>query len=183
MSVTVRRTAAVFAGVVPPPGEESLAEAAGEALARAGYGIRHGGYNGMMEAVARGAARHGAQVVAVTLAGRPDWGPLNPYVMHAVHAARMGNRLHAYLDDADLVIAMGGGVGTLHELTAALYYATAIRPLPVRLLGPTAARLDAFLRDQGWLVETPTRPLGFLRVLPDAQALHTDLADLTGGMR
>ncbi|WP_260867689.1 LOG family protein [Streptomyces sp. SAJ15] len=51
----------------------------------------------------------------------------------------MGARLHAYLDDANLVVAMGGGVGTLHELTAALYYATTIRPLPVRLLGPPRA--------------------------------------------
>jgi hypothetical protein len=90
----------------------------------------------------------------------------------------MGERLHAYLDHADLVVAMGGGVGTLHELTAALYYATAIRTLPVRLLGPTAAQLGDFLREQRWLVETPTRPLGFLRTVPDVPALAADLEEL-----
>ncbi|MFI5774520.1 LOG family protein [Streptomyces sp. NPDC051658] len=112
-------TAALFAGVVPPDGEEPLAEAAGAALARAGYALKHGGYNGLMEAAARGAARHGAPVTAVTLADRPDWGALNPHVTTTVYAPTVGARLHAYLDDADLVVAMGGGVGTLHELTAA----------------------------------------------------------------
>ncbi|MDX6346699.1 MAG: hypothetical protein QOF84_1489 [Streptomyces sp.] len=107
--------AALFAGVVPPAGEEALAEAVGEALARAGYGLRHGGYNGLREAAARGAARHRVPVTAVTLADRPDWGAFNPHVTDAVYAPTMGARLHAYLDDADLVVAMGGGVGTLHE--------------------------------------------------------------------
>ncbi|MFF0133693.1 LOG family protein [Streptomyces mirabilis] len=175
------RTAALFAGVVPPDGEEPLAEAAGAALARAGYSLKHGGYNGLMEAAARGAARHGAPVTAVTLADRPDWGAFNSHVTTTVYAPTMGARLHAYLDGADLVVAMGGGVGTLHELTAALYYATTIRPLPVRLLGPTASRLSAFLRAEGWLTESPTRPLGFLRELPDAEALDADLKTLDAG--
>ena len=172
------RTAALFAGVIAPPGELDLAEAAGRALARAGYRLRHGGYNGLMEAAARGAASEHGQVTAVTLAGRGDWGPLNGYVADTVYASTMGERLHAYLDDADLVVAMGGGVGTLHELTAALYYATTIRTLPVRLLGPSAARLGEFLREQRWLIETPTRPLAFLRTLPDAPALVDDLEQL-----
>lgn len=179
------RTVAFFAGVVPPAGEEELAEAAGAALAEAGYALRHGGYNGLMEAVARGAVRHQGPVTAVTLAGRPDWGPFNPHVTDTVYAPTMGARLHAYLDDTDLVIAMGGGVGTLHELTAALYYATTIRTVPVRLLGPTAGRLGDFLKTERWLTQTPTRPLDFLRALADAPALTADLADLAdlGGVR
>lgn len=175
-------TVAFFAGVLPPAGEEPLAEAAGAALARAGYALRHGGYNGLMEAAARGAARHGVPVTAVTLAERPDWGAFNAHVTDTVHAPTMGARLHAYLDDADLVIAMGGGVGTLHEVTAALYYATTIRPVPVRLLGPTAVRLGDYLRAAGWLIQTPTRPLGFLRDLPDITALESDLVHLSAGV-
>ncbi|GHE51290.1 SLOG cluster 4 domain-containing protein [Streptomyces capitiformicae] len=176
-------TVALFAGVVPPDGEEPLAEEAGAALARAGYALKHGGYNGLMEAAARGAARHGVPVTAVTLADRPDWGALNPHVTTTVHAPTLGARLHAYLDDADLVVAMGGGVGTLHELTAALYYATTIRPLPVRLLGPTACRLSTFLKAEGWLTESPTRPMGFLRELLDIEALDADLKSLPGAGR
>ncbi|WP_169793059.1 LOG family protein, partial [Streptomyces albus] len=145
-------------------------------LARAGYRIVHGGYNGVMEAAARGAAAHGAEITALTLAGRPEWGPLNPFVTHARYASTMGERLHAYLDEADLVVAIGGGVGTLHEITAALYYATAVRTLPVRLLGRRACALAQTLRRDQWLVETPTRPLGFLRELPSAAALERDLS-------
>ncbi|MGX1727983.1 SLOG cluster 4 domain-containing protein [Streptomyces diastaticus] len=179
MTTTIHRPAvALFAGVVPPEGEEPLAERAGTALAKAGYALMHGGYNGLMEAAARGAARGGAPVTAITLADRPDWGPLNSHVTTTRYASTMGERLHGYLDHADLVVAMGGGVGTLHELSAALYYATAIRPVPVRLLGPTACRLSAFLRSEGWLTQTPTRPLGFLRELPDAEALIADLETL-----
>ncbi|MEU1500539.1 LOG family protein [Streptomyces sp. NPDC005732] len=178
---TPQRTVALFAGVVPLDGEAVLAESAGAVLARAGYALRHGGYNGLMEAAARGAVRHGVPVTAVTLADRPDWGALNAHVTTTVYAPTMGARLHAYLDDADLVVAMGGGVGTLHELTAAVYYATAIRSLPVRLLGPTACRLSAFLRAEGWLTESPTRPLDFLRELPDAEALTADLEVLAAG--
>jgi len=120
-----------FAGVVPPASEEPLAEAAGAVLVQAGYALRYGGCNGLMEAAARGATRHGVPVTAITLTNRPDWGELNPFVTTTVYVLTMGERLHAYLDDADLVVAMGGGVGTLHELTAALYYATTIRSLPV----------------------------------------------------
>lgn len=174
------RNAVLFAGVIAPPGELELAEAAGGALARAGYRLRHGGYNGLMEAAARGAAQENGQVTAITLAGREDWGPLNGYVTETVYASTMGERLHTYLDDADLIVAMGGGVGTLHEVTAAFYYATAIRTVPVWLLGPTAVRLGEFLREQRWLVETPTRPLGFLRSVPDARVLADGLAELAG---
>ncbi|MFD5935540.1 MULTISPECIES: LOG family protein [unclassified Streptomyces] len=175
------RTVALFAGVVARPGEDSLALAAGDALGAAGYGLRHGGYNGLMEAAAQGAARHGVPVTAITLADRPEWGPFNRHVTDVVYAPTMGERLHAYLNDVDLVVVMGGGVGTLHEATAALYYATTIRPVPVRLLGPAARRLGAFLRAEQWLVEGPTRPLEFLADLPDVAALEKDLAHLTSG--
>ncbi|MFJ8677329.1 LOG family protein [Streptomyces sp. NPDC093589] len=177
---TLARTAVMFAGVVARPGDDGLARAAGDALGAAGYRLRHGGYNGLMEAAAQGAARHSVPITAVTLVDR-DWGPFNPHVTDVVYAQTMGERLHAYLDDADIVYVMGGGVGTLHEATAALYYATTVRPVPVRLLGPAACRLGAFLRAQEWLVEGPTRPLNFLANLPDATALLKDLADQPSG--
>ncbi|MFI8008432.1 hypothetical protein [Streptomyces sp. NPDC086010] len=54
--------------------------------------------------------------------------------------------------------------------------------MPIRLLGPAACRLGAFLREQEWLVEGPTdRPLDFLADLPDVVALVKDLADQPSG--
>lgn len=167
------RRAVFFGGVVPPSAaEEHLAEQIGILLADHGFTLVHGGYNGLMEASARGAAARGGRICAVTLEGkRQEWGGFNSYVAQAVHLSSLGERLDHYFEKADLVVAMGGGVGTLHELTAALYYAANIRPIPVLIAGPTALRLLAFLRQEKWLFESPTRPLGFLTEITDAEAL------------
>ncbi|MFF0293028.1 LOG family protein [Kitasatospora sp. NPDC004614] len=173
-------TAVFFGGVVPASGEEELlAEEIGRSVGDAGYQLLHGGYNGLMEAAARGAAGRDAFVTGVTLAGKhEEWGAFNPHTTVSVHLPDLGARLIHYLEHADLIVAMGGGVGTLHELTAALYYATTIRPVPVCLAGPTALRLLAFLREEKWLFETPTRPLGFLRTADTAEDFRALLGAL-----
>ncbi|MFC9395020.1 LOG family protein [Streptomyces sp. NPDC057027] len=173
-------TAVFFGGVRPASSEEEkLAEEIGQALAQAGYQLLHGGYNGLMEAAARGASSEGALVTAVTLIDKHDeWGAFNPHTTTSVHLPDLGARLNHYLDHADLVVAMGGGIGTLHELTAAVYYATTIRPVPVFLVGPAALRLLAFLCEEKWLYETPTRPLGFLHTAESADAFRDRLATL-----
>ncbi|WP_150133988.1 LOG family protein [Streptomyces hyaluromycini] len=173
-------TAVFFGGVRPASGEEErLAEEIGRALAQAGYALLHGGYNGLMEAAARGASSEGALVTAVTLISKHDeWGAFNPHATTSVHLPDLGTRLNHYLDHAQLVVAMGGGVGTLHELTAAIYYATTIRSVSICLAGPAALRLLAFLREEKWLYETPTRPLGFLSTADSADAFRTRLATL-----
>jgi uncharacterized protein (TIGR00725 family) len=174
------RTAVFFGGVVPASlDEERLAEAVGTALAAEGFALAHGGYNGLMEAAARGAAAKGGRICAVTLSGkRAEWGPFNPHVTEAVHLGSLGARLDHYLGAADLVVAMGGGVGTLHELTAAIHYAGSIRPVPVWLVGPTALLLLAFLRREKWLFESPTRPLDFLTPIASATQFATQLRNL-----
>ncbi|MFE5709655.1 LOG family protein [Streptomyces sp. NPDC056501] len=174
------RTAVFFGGVRPASAEdEKLAKEIGQALAQAGYQLLHGGYNGLMEAAARGASSEGAPITAVTLVDKHDeWGAFNPYATASVHLPDLGARLNHYLDRADLVVAMGGGIGTLHELTAAVYYATTIRPVPVFLAGAAALCLLAFLREEKWLYETPTRPLGFLHTTESADAIRTHIAAL-----
>lgn len=170
-----------FGGVVPASAEEEhLAEEIGTALAGAGFTLLHGGYNGLMEAAACGAAAAGGKVVAVTLEGKhAEWGDFNPHVTAAVHLPDLGARLNHYLHHADLVVAMGGGIGTLHELTAALYYAGTIRSVPVWAVGRTATTLLGFLRREMWLFETPTRPLGFLTPIASASVFAIELAHLS----
>ncbi|MGH8902510.1 MAG: orotate phosphoribosyltransferase [Egibacteraceae bacterium] len=90
----------------------------------------------------------------------------------------MGLRLRHLVERADLIVAMGGGVGSLHELTAALWYAGNVRAVPVVLLGRTADRLQAFLRRDRWLYESPTRPLDFLHSVRTGSELAALLADL-----
>lgn len=168
-------TATFFGGVVrSSPADARLAHDIGHVLGQAGFSLRHGGYNGLMEDAARGAAAAGAEVFAVTLAG-VEWGGFNDSVTTSVHLDTMGQRLHHFLDDTDLVVAMGGGVGTLHELTAALWYAGNVREVPVWLAGAAALRLVRFLREDRWLFESPTRPLGFLREISDLVMFRSEL--------
>ncbi|MGH4021952.1 MAG: LOG family protein [Pseudonocardiaceae bacterium] len=174
-SAASRGTASFFGGVVPASGdEERLAYGIGMQLAGSGMTLLHGGYNGLMEQAARGAASAGGHVVAVTLTG-VDWGAFNPHVSEVLRLPTMGERIHRFLDHTDLVVAMGGGVGTLHELTAAVWYAGNIRPIPVWLAGRTAMRLSAFLKAERWLFESPTRPLGFLQEIPDMATFEREL--------
>jgi uncharacterized protein (TIGR00725 family) len=176
------RTASFFGGVVPASEEEgTLANDVGRELAAAGFVLQHGGYNGLMEAAAGGASAAGGEVVAVTLSG-VEWGEYNPYVSRVIRVQKMGDRLHQFLDEADAVVAMGGGVGTLHEITAALWYSGNVRPVPVWLVGQTAMRLGAFLRSERWLFESPTRSLGFLSEVSDSTELRQALSDLTSDL-
>ena len=173
------RTATFFGGVVrSAPADGALARGVGLALGQAGFRLRHGGYNGLMEDAAGGAASAGADVIAITLAG-VDWGPFNESVTEALHLPTLGSRLDRFLDGTDLVVAMGGGVGTLHELTAAIWYAGNVREVPILLAGRTALRLAAFLRGDRWLFETPTRPLGFLHTAVDLEEFTRTLAVLS----
>ncbi|MFD5696516.1 SLOG cluster 4 domain-containing protein [Streptomyces lasiicapitis] len=175
-------TAVFFGGVVPASAdEERLAEEIGKALGAAGFALLHGGYNGLMEAAARGAAAQGGKVTAVTLAAKHDeWGDFNPHVSEAIRCKTLGSRLNHYFDRADLIVAMGGGVGTLHELTSAIYYAGNVRRVPVWIAGASALGLLAFLKREKWLFETPTRPLDFLTPVMSSAAFAGRLHRLNG---
>ncbi len=165
------RSAVFFGGCVPvSPDEEHLAHDIGVLLAEHGFTLRHGGYNGLMEHAAKGAAEHGAPVVAISIQDMP-WGAFNPHVTDTILLPSMGERMHTFLDCADVIVAMAGGVGTLHELTAALWYASNIREVPVVIAGATAQRLTAFLHAERWIYASPTRPLGFLHEIDNAADL------------
>lgn len=67
-SSSKRKIVAVFGGGAPRPGSAAYAEAErlGHTLARAGYTVLNGGYNGTMEAVCRSASQAGGHVIVVT---------------------------------------------------------------------------------------------------------------------
>ncbi|HET8569321.1 MAG TPA: TIGR00725 family protein [Candidatus Limnocylindria bacterium] len=100
-----------------PPAALDAAEEVGRLLARAGAVVVSGGLSGVMEAVSRGAKSAGGIVVGI-LPGY-DKADANPYVDIAITTGMGFMRDVLNVRAADAVVMIGGGVGTLHELTVA----------------------------------------------------------------
>jgi uncharacterized protein (TIGR00730 family) len=119
----------------------------GGLLARAGYTVLSGGYNGSMAAVSRGAREAGGRVIGVTCAVF-DPLPPNPWLTEELKAPTMLARLETMLDRSDGFVAVRGGIGTLSEVTLAwsLLQTRALRGKPLVLLGAGwQPVMDAFL--------------------------------------
>lgn len=100
------------------PRHESLAEETGRLIARAGYILVCGGLSGVMEAACRGAKSAGGQTIGI-LPGT-DPAEANPFVDLAIPTG-MGQGRNAIIAlTSHVVIAIGGGFGTLAEIGHAL---------------------------------------------------------------
>jgi len=108
----------------------------GEVLAEEGFGLACGGYQGGMEALAKGAKAKGGLVVGVTAPALfPERKAPNPLVDLELPAATLPERMGRLLDLGAGYLALPGGVGTLAELLLAwnlLYLRRGLgRPLAV----------------------------------------------------
>ncbi len=108
----------------------------GQVLARAGYAVLNGGYNGSMAAVSRGAAEAGGRVIGITCAVF-DPLPANPWLTEEIKTATILERLTVMLDRSDGFVAVRGGIGTLAEvtLTWSLLQTRSLAGKPLVLLG------------------------------------------------
>lgn len=128
----------IFGSSQPRRGDE-LYEASlemGALLGRAGFDVMTGGYTGVMEAASRGAGRNGAHVVGITMGRFED--RVNRYVKDEIRTANFYERFHWLVDRADGYVAMGGGIGTLAEVTFT-WQELQLRMVPKRplvLVGP-----------------------------------------------
>ncbi len=93
----------------------AVADALGEQLARAGYAVMNGGYQGAMEAVSDGARRAGGPVIGVTTA-LFNHRPPNPHLTHREDTRTLLERLDYLVHVASGFIALEGSIGTLAEL-------------------------------------------------------------------
>lgn len=98
----------------------SLGVETGRRLAEQGYAVATGGYEGLMEAVCRGAADAGGSTVGVTaptvFPGRTG---ANEWVRHEIPAESLIHRLELLTSIASGFIALPGSLGTLAELVLA----------------------------------------------------------------
>jgi len=86
----------------------------GRRLAEAGFTVMTGGYAGSMEAVSRGAAEAGGEVIGLPVRRWPDLQP-NRWVTRTIWVDSFVGRLPVLASCAALV-AVDGGIGTLAEL-------------------------------------------------------------------
>jgi uncharacterized protein (TIGR00725 family) len=94
--------------------EQALAEEVGRLVAREGATLVCGGMGGVMEAAARGAKEAGGTTIGI-LPGH-DRGAANPYLDHVLTTGMGHARNLAVVSSGDVVIAIGGGYGTLSEI-------------------------------------------------------------------
>lgn len=94
--------------------------AIGDFLASKGYMIKNGGFDGLMEAVAKGAsAVQGAKIIGVTNKEFVDKKPFqsNQYLTSVNQQNDIYDRLRELIFESDIFIVQYGGIGTLSELT------------------------------------------------------------------
>jgi uncharacterized protein (TIGR00725 family) len=100
------------------PAHEALAEETGRLIAQAGYALVCGGLTGVMEAACRGAQRGGGLTIGILPGSKRT--DANPHVAVAVPTGLGQMRNVIIVLTADVLIAIGGGFGTLSEIGHAL---------------------------------------------------------------
>lgn len=174
-----RRVVSVFGGSSPRPGSPAYEEAytLGGLLARAGYTVMNGGYSGTMEAVSRGAAEQGGDVIGVTvgLFARYGLAP-NRWVTEEVRFETLQARLLHLVSACDGVVALRGGVGTLSEvaMTWSLLQVGEITPRPFVLVGAGWARVLETYRAESYI--NADRDLALVQVVQTAEEAPPALA-------
>jgi hypothetical protein len=101
------------------------AEEFGRNLARRGHALVYGGFNeGIMGAVARGAAAEGGEIIAVVpeIFDRPEF--TYSGCTRVVHTVTMRERKAAMETEADALAVLPGGIGTFDEFFEALVLKT-----------------------------------------------------------
>jgi uncharacterized protein (TIGR00725 family) len=95
-----------------------LAEEVGREIARSGAAVVCGGLGGVMEAVCKGARQEGGLTIGIIPSDFRD--DANRYVQIPIVTGMGIGRNVMLVKTADVVIAVGGGFGTLSEIAHAL---------------------------------------------------------------
>jgi uncharacterized protein (TIGR00730 family) len=163
----------VFGGsrVEPDSDEYAAARELGRALAERGLTVVTGGYNGVMEAVSRGAKEIGGQVIGVTvevIARNFDRLP-NAYLDQEVKTIALLERIDKMVELGAAFIVLPGGAGTLAELGIVWNLALlgALHGKPLVVVGNGWRRVLQTMIDELHTIEADLR---FLRFVPDVSA-------------
>lgn len=96
----------------------SFAEKLGSIVARNGFTVANGGYDGTMDAAAKGARNAGGSVIGITTDEITRCDP-STYLTEEFREPTLMGRLEICLTIADVFIALPGSIGTLAEMVLA----------------------------------------------------------------
>lgn len=88
----------------------------GSELAKKGYILQCGGYQGLMEAVAKGAKEADGECIGHCIEFFEKSRPKNPYLTQKIIHRDILDRLRALIDNSSIFIVQDGSLGTLNEL-------------------------------------------------------------------
>jgi uncharacterized protein (TIGR00730 family) len=169
----------VFGGsrVEPESDEYTAARELGRALAQRGMTVVTGGYNGVMEAVSRGAKETGGHVIGVTvevIARNFERLP-NAYLDQEVKTVALLERIDKMVELGAAYVVLPGGAGTLAELGIVWNLALlgALHGKPLVVVGNGWQRVLRTMIEELHTIETD---LQFLRFVPDVAAAVEVLA-------
>ncbi len=122
MSLGKKKFVTVFGSSIPKLGDDEYETAyrLGKKLGENGLNVCSGGFNGIMDAVSKGAAEKGAEAVGVTL----DIYNLTPsrYLTKQISTNTLFERLKNLIEIGDAYIVLQGGTGTMLELALVWEY-------------------------------------------------------------
>jgi len=117
-----RKTITVFGSSIPKEGEEefTIAYNLGSLLAKNNFDVCTGGFQGIMNAVSKGAAENGTEAIGVTVnlwRAKPS-----KYLTKNVECSTLFERISKLVELGDAYVVLRGGTGTLLELSVVWEY-------------------------------------------------------------
>ncbi len=112
----MKKTITIFGSSRPKEGEAeyNTAYTLGSLLAQKGFNVCTGGYQGIMNAVSRGASENGAEAIGMTVEG---WSVVpSKYLTKENKCSNLNERLEKLVSMGDAYVVLQGGTGTLLEL-------------------------------------------------------------------
>jgi len=165
--------------VRPESEEYTQALELGRALGSRGYTVVTGGYDGVMEAVSRGAKEAGGRVVGVTVEviARNFSRQPNAYLDQEIQTAALLERIDKLVELGSAYIVLPGGSGTLVELGAVwnLAFLGALHGKPIIVVGRGWERVLRLMLQELHTIEADLQVLTFV---PDVQAAVESLGTL-----
>jgi len=117
----------------------------GQALARSGFSVCHGGYGGVMEAVAKGCRFARGHNIGITIRGA--FKKINPQVDTEIKMPCWKSRLFKLIEMGDAYVFLDGATGTLAEFFVVLEMTNrGLLKKPIIILGKKLALLVRMLK-------------------------------------